>query len=132
MPYQTCIDCGTREHSRCYNSTAVRINHDTGRGAKPSDQRKLEELTKPINVTGTGDTVVDREVIRRIVKLNDYLVQHNYCIKELTEMVMDLDKRLKKQGDGITTWYDLAMHQDQRIKKLEAILDQEYIRYPKE
>mgnify|MGYP003151313238 CR=1 FL=1 len=95
MPYQTCIDCGTREHSRCYNSTAIRINHDTGRGARPSDQFKLEALTKkPLNAT--GETVVDMEVIRQMVKLNDYLIQHNYCIKELTEMVMDLDRRMKQ------------------------------------
>ena len=53
-------------------------------------------MNKPLNVTGTGDTVVDREVIRRIVQLNDYIIQHNYCIKELTEMVMDLDRRMKQ------------------------------------
>ena len=94
MSYKTCIDCGTREHSRCYNSTAIRINNDTGQGARPSDQRKLEKLTKkPLNVT--GDTVVDMEVIREMVRLKDYLVQHNYCIKELTELVMKLDKRLQ-------------------------------------
>ena len=63
-------------------------------------------MNKPLNVTGTGDTVVDMEVIRRIVKLNDYITQHNYCIKELTEMVMNLDKRVK---------FD-----DQRIKELES------------
>ena len=59
-------------------------------------------MNKPLNVTGTGDTVVDREVIRRIVQLNDYLVQHNYCIKELTEMVMQLDKRVKFDNERIT------------------------------
>ena len=58
-------------------------------------------MNKPLNVTGTGDTVVDREVIRRIVKLNDYLVQHNYCIKELTDMVMQLDKRVKFDNERI-------------------------------
>ena len=94
MSYKTCIDCGTREHSRCYNSTLVRINYDTGQGARPSDRRKLAEFTKkPLNAT--GDTVVDMEVIRQMVKLSDYLIQQNYCIKELTEMVMKLDKRLQ-------------------------------------
>ena len=63
-------------------------------------------MNKPLNVTGTGDTVVDMEVIRRIVQLNDYITQHNYCIKELTEMVMKLDKHVK---------FD-----DQRIKELES------------
>ena len=58
-------------------------------------------MNKPLNVTGTGDTVVDREVMRRIVQLNDYLVQHNYCIKELTEMVMQLDKRVKFDNERI-------------------------------
>lgn len=49
-------------------------------------------------LNGTGDTVLacDNEVERRIVKLNDYIIQHNYCIKELTEMVMDLDRRMKQ------------------------------------
>ena len=70
-------------------------------------------------LTDTGETVVDMEVIREMVKLKDYIRQHNYCIKELTEMVMQLDERLKKQGDALTTWYDLAMHQDQRIKQLQ-------------
>lgn len=58
-------------------------------------------MNKPLNVTGTGDTVVDREVIRRIVQLNDYIIQHNYCIKELTEMVMQLDKRVKFDNERI-------------------------------
>ena len=58
-------------------------------------------MDKPLNITGTGDTVVDKEVIRRIVNLNDYLVQHNYCIKELTEMVMKLDKRVKFDNERI-------------------------------
>ena len=57
---------------------------------------RVNKMNKPLNVTGTGDTVVDREVIRRIVQLNDYIIQHNYCIKELTEMVMDLDRRMKQ------------------------------------
>ena len=30
-----------------------------------------------------------------ILRLTDYAKQHNYCIKELTEMVMKLDKRLQ-------------------------------------
>ena len=50
-------------------------------------------MDKPLNAT--GDTVVDMEVIREMVRLKDYLVQHNYCIKELTELVMKLDKRLQ-------------------------------------
>ena len=51
-------------------------------------------MDKPLNAT--GDTVVDMEVIREMVKLKDYIRQHNYCIKELTEMVMDLDRRMKQ------------------------------------
>ena len=31
-----------------------------------------------------------------ILRLTDYAKQHNYCIRELTEMVMDLDVRIKK------------------------------------
>jgi len=46
-------------------------------------------------LTDTGETVVDMEVIREMVKLKDYIRQHNYCIQELTEMVMKLDKRLQ-------------------------------------
>jgi hypothetical protein len=55
MPYQTCIDCGTREHSRCYNSTAIRINNDTNRGARPSDQRKLEETIEKLCYSVASD-----------------------------------------------------------------------------
>ena len=62
---------------------------------------RVNKMNKPLNVTGTGDTVVDREVIRRIVQLNDYIIQHNYCIKELTEMVMQLDKRVKFDNERI-------------------------------
>ena len=80
MPYQTCIDCGTREHSRCYNSTLVRINYDTGQGARPSDRRKLAEFTKkPLNAT--GDTVVDMEIIREVRRLKDAVatLQIGHC-----------------------------------------------------
>jgi hypothetical protein len=52
-------------------------------------------MDKPLNAT--GETVVDMEVIREMVKLKDYIRQHNYCIKELTEMVMQLDERIKRQ-----------------------------------
>ena len=101
MPYQTCIDCGTREHSRCYNSTAVRINNDTGQGARPTDREKLESLLK----------------------------QHNYCIKELTEMVMNLDVRIKNlqhvneklKLDNTGLWREFAeLHT--RMKQLERMV----------
>jgi len=52
-------------------------------------------------LTDTGETVVDMEVIREMVKLKDYIRQHNYCIKELTEMVMQLDKRVKFNNERI-------------------------------
>ena len=86
-------------------------------------------MNKPLNVTGTGDTVVDREVIRRIVKLNDYLVQHNYCIKELTDMVMNLDVRIKNlqhvneklKLDNTGLWREFAeLHT--RMKQLERMV----------
>ena len=62
---------------------------------------RVNKMNKPLNLNGTGYTVVDREVIRRIVQLNDYIIQHNYCIKELTEMVMQLDKRVKFDNERI-------------------------------
>ena len=91
MSYQTCIDCGTREHSRCYNSTAVRINNDTGQGARPTDREKLESLLK----------------------------QHNYCIRELTEMVMQLDKRVKFDNERIRQLESEVWE----LQKLTAILE---------
>ena len=90
---------------------------------------RVNKLDKPLNITGTGDTVVDKEVIRRIVKLNDYLVQHNYCIKELTDMVMNLDVRIKNlqhvneklKLDNTGLWREFAeLHT--RMKQLERMV----------
>ena len=112
MPYQTCIDCGTREHSRCYNSTAVRINNDTGRGARPSDQRKLEALTKkPLNAT--GDTVVDMEVIRDIRRLKDAVatLQIDHC-----RIMAVYDKQIELLEDQIS---DMIRNKHPEDVKLE-------------
>ena len=90
---------------------------------------RVNNMDKPLNITGTGDTVVDKEVIRRIVKLNDYLVQHNYCIKELTDMVMNLDVRIKNlqhvneklKLDNTGLWREFAeLHT--RMKQLERMV----------
>ena len=90
---------------------------------------RVNKMNKPLNLNGTGDTVVDREVIRRIVKLNDYLVQHNYCIKELTDMVMNLDVRIKNlqhvneklKLDNTGLWREFAeLHT--RMKQLERMV----------
>ena len=74
-------------------------------------------MEKPLNAT--GETVVDMEVIREIVKLKDYLVQHNYCIRELTEMVMQLDKRVKFDNERIRQLESEVWE----LQKLTAILE---------
>jgi hypothetical protein len=59
MPYRTCIDCGSREHVRCY-------------------------MSKPVNEPQDATTA-----------------ELTYCVKRLTEMVVELDKRVKFDNERI-------------------------------
>ena len=92
MSYRTCTDCGSREHTRCYMSKpGPRVHIHTGEPVKK-----------------TGDTVVDMAVIHKITQLTDAVrtlggneKEAVYCIKELTKMVMELDKRVKFDNERI-------------------------------
>jgi hypothetical protein len=85
MSYQTCIDCGTREHSRCYNSTTIRINNHTGRAVRPSDQQKLETAIRNSNIV---EKVVDMVVIQKITQLTDAVLTLEHENRSLTQMLM--------------------------------------------
>ena len=85
MSYQTCIDCGTREHSRCYNSTTIRINNHTGRAVRPSDQQKLETAIRNSNIV---EKVVDMVVIQKITQLTDVVLNLQYENRSLQHMLM--------------------------------------------
>ena len=69
---KTCIDCGSREHVRCYMS-------------KPGPRIHIH-AGKPVNKT--GDTVVDMAVIYKITQLTDAVLTLEQENRSLKQMLM--------------------------------------------